>query len=229
MSGEVGAVRILIVEDQVLFSEAIRLALEERDMVVVGMATTGEEALAMAQETDPDLALVDIGLPDRSGLAVGKQILEEHPGVKVLALTVLEDPRVMREALRLGFHGYILKDIPVVRFVRAVETVMAGEVVVPRKRAPRLTGTGSSDDEAVALLASQLTRRELEVLELLVEGAEGLAIAQRLGIAPNTVRTHVQSILTKLQVHSRLEAVAFAVQHRLTPLPRTSDRGVAKP
>jgi len=119
--------RILIVEDQVLFAEAIRLALEERDMVVVGMATTGAEAISAARTSCPDLVLVDIVLPDRSGVSVGKEILRECPDTKVLALTVVDEPRVVREALRSGFHGYMLKDVPVARFVQTVEAVMLRE------------------------------------------------------------------------------------------------------
>src|SRR3972149_627322 len=219
--------RILIVEDQVLFAEAIRLALEERDMVVVGMATTGAEAISAARTSCPDLVLVDIVLPDRSGLAVGKEILQACPDTRVWALGVVDGPRVVRGALRSGFHGYMLKDVPVARFVQTVEAVMGGQVVTPGRAASRATRSGTSEGEAVALLVNQLTQRELEVLELLVEGAEGLTIAGRLGISPNTVRTHVQSILVKLQVHSRLEAVAFAVRHRVSSAGRRSHRGTA--
>lgn len=221
------AVRILIVEDHVLFAEAIRFALEGSDMVVVGTAATGEEALAAARASCPDLVLLDIGLPDRNGLGVGREILQVCPDTKVLALTVVDDPRIVREALRSGFHGYVLKDMPVARFVQAVEAVIGGQVVTPGRVVPKTTGSPAWDDGSVALLVSQLTHRELEVLDLLVAGAEGETIARRLGISPNTVRTHVQSILVKLQVHSRLEAVAFAVRHDVTSAWHRSDRGTA--
>lgn len=199
-----------------LFAEAIRSALQARGFEVVAIAGTGEEALRATRELRPDVVCLDIGLPDRNGLDVGREILGEDPTVKVLALTALEEPRAVREALRAGFHGYLVKDTPVARFVQAVEAAMGGQVVVPRRLASRVAGARSSEEEAAALLADQLTPREREVLGLLVEGASGPAIARRLGISPNTVRTHVQSILTKLQARSRLEAASFAVRHRIT-------------
>jgi len=217
--------RVLIVDDHMLFAEAIRLALEEHDIEVVGIAVSGEEALTAVRRWHPDLALVDIGLPDRSGLAVGKAILQEFPETKVLALTALGDPRTAREALRAGFQGYIMKDTPVTRFIQAIHSVLDGQVVVPRPLAPRVAGALSAEEEAVALLSNQLTPREREVLVLLVEGASGQSIARSLGISPNTVRTHVQSVLTKLQVRSRLEAATFAVRHGIVAIP---GRGIAR-
>lgn len=217
--------RVLIIDDHMLFAEAIHLALEEHGFEVVGIAASGDEALSAVRRWHPDLALVDIGLPDRSGLAVGRAILQERPETKLLALTALDDPRTVREALRGGFHGYVVKDTPVSRFVQAVGSVLGGQVVVPRPLAPRVAGALSAEEEAVALLSNQLTPREREVLELLVEGASGQAIARSLGISPNTVRTHVQSVLTKLQVRSRLEAATFAVRHRIVPGP---GRGIAR-
>jgi two-component system, NarL family, nitrate/nitrite response regulator NarL len=162
----------------------------------------------MARRQPPELALVDLGLPDQSGLVVGKMILESCAGTKIVALTALDDPRVVEEALQAGFHGYIVKDTPVPEFVRAVRSVLEGGLVVPRL----LVSARIRPDDA-SLLSAQLTAREREVLGLLVGGLPGPKIADQLGISTNTVRTHVQSILTKLQVHSRLEAATFAVRH----------------
>jgi len=162
---------------------------------------------------------VDLGLPDLSGLVVGRAILDACPETKVLALTAIEDARTVKEALRVGFHGYVTKDIPVQRLVQALDSVVGGHVVVPQRLASEAAEARTPEDEAVELLAKQLTPREKEVLVLLVEGAGGQAIARRLGISPNTVRTHVQSILMKLQVHSRLQAATFAVRHRLVAVP----------
>lgn len=207
--------RVLIIDDHALFAEAIRLTLEKHGVAVVGIAPSVEEALPAVHGLRPDLALVDIGLPDGDGLALGARILQEAPGTQVVALSALEDPRAVREALRLGFDGYIIKDTPVPRFLQAIEAVLSGEAVVPRTLAARMAGRRTPEEEAVALLADQLTPREREVLELLVEGAGGQEIARILAISPNTVRTHVQNVLTKLQVRTRLEAAAFAVRHGL--------------
>lgn len=211
--------RVLLVDDHVLFAEAIRLALESNDIEVVGIVGSGEEALQAVRRSPPDLALVDIGLPDQSGLVVGSRLLHEYPDMKVLALSALDDPAVVRQALRAGFHGYVIKDTPVGRFIQAVEAVLSGQVVVPPVLAPRVAGARTAEEESVTLLVNQLTSREREVLQLLVEGASGQAIALSLGISPNTVRTHVQSILTKLQVRSRLQAASFAVRHGVVTTP----------
>ena len=193
-------------------------------MTVVGVATTGAEGRELVNGLRPDLILVDIGLPDESGLVAGRRILEEHPEAKVVALTALLSPATVREAVRLGFHGYITKDTPVSRFASSLRAVLDGQVVFPRRLASAL---GRPRDDGSDLLAAQLTARELEVLGLMAEGLSGTDIALKLGISTNTVRTHIQSILTKLQVHSRLEAVAFALRRGLVRLRRGEESEIA--
>jgi two-component system, NarL family, nitrate/nitrite response regulator NarL len=200
-----------------LFAEAIRVALEDLGEEVLGVVTTGEEAVASVRRTRPDIVLMDIALPDQSGLAVGRAILGEWPDMKIIALTALSDRTAVEEALRIGFRGYITKDTPVAQFVNSLQSVLDGHIVLPHRLGP--TGKRSAAEDEVALLADQLTAREREVLGLLVEGADGLTVAMKLGISRNTVRTHVQNILMKLQVHSRLEAATFAVRHRLVQAP----------
>jgi two-component system, NarL family, nitrate/nitrite response regulator NarL len=207
-----------------LFAEAIRSALNDAGMDAVAVVTTGRAALAHLEDDRPDLVLLDLGLPDRSGLAVGREILESWPEAKLMVLTALDDPKAVEEAMRAGFRGYLTKDTPVSRFVSSIEAIVAGQEVFPHRFAQAVRRPGSSD--SVWLLISQLTPREREVLGLLVEGADGRTIAARLNISRNTVRTHVQSILTKLQVHSRLEAATLAVRHRVVPLPTTMGHDV---
>jgi DNA-binding NarL/FixJ family response regulator len=211
--------RVLLVDDHILFAEAIRLAMESRGMEVVDVVQTAQQALPAVRRLRPDLVLLDIGLPDGSGLDVGEAILEEVRDAKVLALSGLDDPNMVREALRVGFHGYIMKNTSVARLMQAIDAALGGEVVVTQALATRVAGARSAEEQAVELFAGQLTRREREVLALLVDGASGRSIARTLHISPNTVRTHVQSILTKLQVRSRLEAVSFAVRHRIVDGP----------
>jgi two-component system nitrate/nitrite response regulator NarL len=208
--------RVMIVDDHTLFADAIAIQLEDVGMEVVGRATNGADALGEALRTDPDVILMDLALPDQSGLSAGRAILEERPATRLVVVTALEDRSIADEALRLGFRGYLTKDTPVARFVEAIASVCQGEIVLPQRL--RTVARRQGGDADVALLASLLTTREREVLALLVEGADGGTIAGRLGISRNTVRTHVQSILTKLQVHSRLEAATFAVRHRLVPV-----------
>jgi two-component system nitrate/nitrite response regulator NarL len=193
----------------------------EAGMDPVGMVASGMGALEYVETDRPDVILLDLGLPDRSGLAVGREILEDWPEARLVALTALDDPKTIEAAQLAGFFGYLSKNMPVSRFVSSIEAVVAGQTVFPHHTASRRTRTRSND--SVWLLVSQLTAREREVLELLVEGADGAMIARRLGISRNTVRTHVQSILTKLQVHSRLEAATLAVRHRVVPVPSNVD------
>jgi DNA-binding NarL/FixJ family response regulator len=211
----------MIVDDHTLFAEAIQMSLEDSGVEVVASVTTANAAVAAARTTVPDVVVMDIGLPDQSGLAAGRSILDERPDAKILALTALNDRATADEALRIGFRGYLTKDTPVEQFTNAIQAVMDGQLVLPYRLAP--TARRSSDDAAA--LAALLTPRERQVLELLVQGAAGRTIATTLEINNNTVRTHIQSILTKLQVHSRLEAAAIAVRHRLVQTPNATGDG----
>lgn len=204
--------RVLIVDDQRLFAEAVSSALADRGVGVLGIATSSAEALDIMAAERADVVLVDIGLADESGVTLGMTILDRWPGTKVIALTVLEYEGIVQECLQAGLHGYISKRTPIARFSSAMTSVLAGEIVVltePTFKSDSQPG-GARPAE---LLSRQLTRRELDVLGLLVEGVSGREIARRLLISHNTVRTHIQNILTKLQVHSRNEAAAFVIKN----------------
>jgi DNA-binding NarL/FixJ family response regulator len=204
--------RVLIVDDHALFSEALGPLLAQNGMEVLGIAGSGAEALEAVRSQTPEVVLVDLDLPDMPGLKLGREILDEKLGTKVLAVTGMDHARVAREALRAGFHGFLTKDTPLPQFIKSVKAVSEGQVInLPRREAVR-SAVGDEEQRDAALLAGQLTPRELEVLEILVRGGSNAEIARELGLSPNTVRTHVQSILTKLQVRSRLEAAAFAVR-----------------
>jgi two-component system nitrate/nitrite response regulator NarL len=210
---------ILIVDDHKLFADAIRAALLRHHYRAREPVGTGAEAVAEAERYRPEVALVDIGLPDTSGVQVGRRIMEVSPETRVVVVTAMDDQRVADEVVRAGFHGYLLKDTKMSQLLSAIQIVLNGEVVLPT-RGSRMGGRARAPE--ARLLGRNLTPRELEVLEMLARGVGGREIARELGVAPNTVRTHVQSILSKLQVHSRLEAAAFAVRHGLVrPAQRT--------
>jgi two-component system, NarL family, nitrate/nitrite response regulator NarL len=215
--------RVLVVDDHALFTDAILPILERSGMEVLAVVRSGEEALAAARREHPDLVMLDLGLPDVGGIGLGARILRELPGTKVIALTGRRDPEAVQQALEAGFHGYLTKDIPMTRFAESLRAAVGGEVVVFQRPAAESRPV-SIEDRNAELLSRQLTARELEVLALLVEGSDNAQIAARLSVSANTVRTHVQSILTKLGVRSRLQAAAFAVRHQVVPVNAQSGR-----
>lgn len=210
--------RVLIVDDHRLFADALRPLLEANGVTVVGTATTARDAMALVRETAPDLVLLDLGLPDADGPEFGARILRERPIVKVLALDGLNHPYVIRDVIQAGFHGYLTKDIAAAQLIQAIRAALDGQVTIPHRLASAAAGARSSVEHAADTRMSRLTRRETEVLALLVEGVHTKKIAEQLSLSANTVRTHIQSILGKLGVHSRLEVVTFAVRHGLVKL-----------
>ena len=193
------------------------LGLGAEDIVV---AYTGSDGVAVAKRSELDVALVDIGLPDRSGLSVGREIMDLDSRTLVVALTAVKDALIARHALKLGFAAYLPKDISLDIFAQGMRNVLRGGRIDLSAAGPSTSRRPSRTEPWRE--GSDLTGRELEVLSLLVEGCTGPTIATRLGISRNTVRTHIQSILTKVQVHSRLQAVAFAVEEGLVDV---SSRG----
>ncbi|MDQ3956734.1 MAG: response regulator transcription factor [Actinomycetota bacterium] len=221
MSSESAGTRVLIIDDHQLFADVIKSSLEAGGMDVVGIAQTPEEGLEAAERAQPELALIDFGLPGMNGIEVGRRLRGVVPDVTMIAVTGMKDSRLVDMALDAGFHGYLTKDTPLSEFVSSVEEILGGDVVTTSKGMHREPKPSTGEERSADLLAKQLTPREKEVLALLVEGASSDDIADRLDISSNTVRTHVQSILTKLQVSSRLSAATFAVKHKILETEET--------
>jgi two-component system nitrate/nitrite response regulator NarL len=215
----------LVVDRHRLFAEVVTPLLEDLDFSVA-VATTYETAEEFISKHRPKLALVDLSLPVEDGFTLGRHALAVQPDAIVIGITPMADPRRVRESRRAGFWGCLSKDIPVARFTSHLRAAVDGKPVLQSREGiqPR---RGANYSRPPDLLAAQLTSRELEVLALLVQGAGSSQIAHDLDISWNTVRTHAQSILTKLQVHSRLEAAAVAVQQGLVPDPTASATGAA--
>ncbi|MCW3042618.1 MAG: hypothetical protein JWL57_776 [Actinobacteria bacterium] len=214
--------KVLIVNENTLVSQAMRAILESHDFEVSLSAYTlqarGEQPGTPASGR-PDVALVDIRVPDSGGIEAGRRIIRDHPLAKVLALTAQEDAGALAAASQAGFHGWVLKDGSVSQLVGSIRGVLEGRIAQPL-RGTRRPGTLQSPEERdAALLAQHLTRREREVLSLLVEGETSQSISHSLSLSPHTVRTHIQNILTKLGVHSRFEAASFAVRFELALEP----------
>lgn len=210
---------VLLADEQSLFREAVRVALSnEADIKVVGEARDGLQAIAEAERLQPDVALIDANLPNCDGIRAARQITERVPACGVIVVSGQEDQRVLIDALEAGASGYLTKESPLVDLIEATRSVHRGEMLVP----PRMLGAllrrliqRRREHDGALTRMSSLTRREREVLALLAHGADNERIAQRLVISPETARTHVQNVLGKLGVHSRLEAAAFVRQNRL--------------
>ena len=221
MTVEREPIRILLADQHALFREAVRTGLEnEGDLHVVAQARTGPEAVEEAERTLPDVAIVDGDLPVTDASRTTGILLERVPHIRVLVLGLDEDWRRLVELLDAGVSGYLTREAPLADLVAATRAVHRGEVLVPpRMLGPLLTGLirrRKEQDQAYDRIA-RLTRREREVLALLAEGADNDGIARVLVISPQTARTHIQNILGKLSVHSRLEAAAFVAQNGILP------------
>ena len=220
MGDEQRHVRAVLADGHALFREAITSALEAHDgIVVVADVGDGPDAIAKAMQLRPDCAFVDVHLAGIDGIEVTRRIKERLPDCAVIVLAPTEDVAPLVAAIEAGASGFLTKDCPLTDLIAAAHAVLRGETVVPpRLLAPLLSGLmrhRKEQDEAMRRLA-RLTRREREVLALLAQGAGNERIAENLVISPQTARTHVQNLITKLGVHSRLEAAMFAARNDVT-------------
>lgn len=221
-------VRILLADGQSLFREAVKIVLEsEPGLKVVAEAGDGVEAVAAAERKKPDVALVDTNLSNGDGLRATYQITERVPTCRVCVLADEEDERVLVDAVEAGAMGFVTKESPLADLIGATRILAAGETLFP----PRMLGPLLSrliqrrrEQDSALRKAAGLTRREREVLALLADGADNDGIAQSLVISPQTARTHIQNVLGKLGVHSRLEAAAFVVHNGILDVLVGADR-----
>lgn len=227
---ESAPVRVLIVDGQHLFADALAGVLIQGGIGVAALAAGGEEAVSIARAERPDAVVLDLDLPNEDPISVGERILAACPGTKLLGLARTTDEDGVREALDGGFHGVLTKDITIPDLTAAIMAITRAQTIIPSASVPSVIGSKQRETVRPSV-ARKLTHREQEILGLLVKGATGGLIAEKLYLSPHTVRTHIQNILTKLGVHSRLEAVALATrQARQRPLAarRPSPRGNAK-
>ncbi|HWW54589.1 MAG TPA: response regulator [Acidimicrobiales bacterium] len=210
-------IRVLVVDDQEIFRHSlVRLLGSRAELKVVGTAGTVADAAAAAVALEPDVVLMDFELPDGDGAEATERIKVLAPSVKVIMLTVRADEQALVRAIESGCSGFVRKDEAVDRLLEAIvaanegETIATPDELTPLLRQLRPTHRG---------LGSDLTPRELEVLELSAAGLVNKQIAERLGLRLNTVRNHAQGVLAKLQAHSKLEAVATAVREGVIPYP----------
>lgn len=205
-------IRVVIVDDHALVREGTLQLLEQAaDIEVVGQAGSGEEGLGVLELLRPDVALIDVNLPGMSGLELARAAAGSLPEVRVLIVSAYDDYAYVAEALEIGVGGYLLKNASAKELVDAVRVVAAGVFVLDQAVFGRLTRRLRSGPSA----AGALTRRETDVLALLARGRSNKQIAAELGLGLRMVEGHVSSVLGKLGVASRTEAVAYALGHRL--------------
>jgi DNA-binding NarL/FixJ family response regulator len=203
----------LIADDHTVLRHGLRLILNEAaDMAVIGEAASGDEAVSMTLELQPNVVLMDVGMPGLDGIEATRRIRATRPDVAVLILTISDRDRDLIEAIKAGARGYLLKSTGSGDVIEGVRRVAAGEAVVP----PPLMARVFDELARPASDARSLTDRELEILSLVARGLGNKDIATRLVISENTVKTHVRHILEKSNLSNRAEAAAYAVQIGLT-------------
>jgi DNA-binding NarL/FixJ family response regulator len=209
-------IRVLIADDQQLVREGLRVLLDLiPDICVVGEASKGTEAVERARRLEPDVILMDVQMPELDGVAATRQIQEICPQVRVIILTTFDDDEYVFEGLRAGAAGYLLKDVPSEQLAEAIRAAARGEAFIQPSVTRKVVAefTRMAERERVRReqpLIEPLSARELEVLALLAESLSNQEIADRLYIAPGTVKNHVSNILSKLNARDRTQAVLQA-------------------
>ena len=209
MSKDRGAderLRVMVVDDHALFRRGLEMVLgNEPDLELVGEASDGQEAIEKAQETMPDVVLMDVRMPKRSGIEATAQISDEEAD--------------LYDAIKAGASGYLLKEIPIEEVSDAIRSVWAGQSRISPSMASKLltefAAISKATEERPQMPAPRLTEREMEVLKLVAQGLNNRDIAKQLYISENTVKNHIRNILEKLHLHSRMEAVVYAVREKM--------------
>jgi DNA-binding NarL/FixJ family response regulator len=209
-------IRVLIADDQQLVREGLHVLLDLiPDICVVGEARNGVEAVERARQLEPDVLLMDVQMPELDGVAATRQVRDTCPEVKVIILTTFDDDEYVFEGLLAGAAGYLLKDVPSEQLAEAIRAAACGKAFIHSSVTHKVVAefTRLTERERVRReqpLAEPLSLREIEVLALLAKGLSNQKIADRLYIAPGTVKNHIGNILSKLNVHDRTQAVLQA-------------------
>jgi DNA-binding NarL/FixJ family response regulator len=203
---------VLIADDHPLFRHGIHALLDAAlDVAVVGEATTGDEAVAMAAALQPDVILMDVQMPGVNGIEATRRIVRESPHIRILIVTMFEDDASVFAAMRAGARGYVLKDAEKAEMLRAIRAVGSGEAIFSPAIATRLIDFfAAPKPTAVPEAFPELTEREREILDLIAQGKSNPDIAGQLVLSPNTVRNYVSNIFSKLQVADRAHAILLA-------------------
>ena len=213
--GDMRPIRVLLVDDHAMVRTGLRQFLKGfKDLELAGEASNGAEAVHLCRQAAPDVVLMDLVMPEMDGSQATRLIRQLCPQVKVIALTSFQEQDMVEQTLQAGAIGYLLKNVSAEELAGAIRSAHAGHPTLSQEAAEALVQATRQRPE----LGGDLSEREREVLELLVEGLSNGAIAERLTISPATVRFHVSSILSKLGVSNRAEAVSLAWRHHLVKM-----------
>jgi len=211
--------RILLVDDHVLFRKGVAALLASRpEIQVVGEASDGFEAIEVARGTFPDVILMDIGMPNCNGLEATRRIKREMPHIQIVMLTVSDDDQHLFEAIKSGAQGYLLKDLEPNQLYKMIESISRGEAPLSGAIAAKILKEftqPNQDSVQESEIIDSLTEREINILELVVEGMTNKEIASNLVISENTVKIHLRNILEKLHLQNRIQAAVYAVRQGL--------------
>ncbi|RPJ48546.1 MAG: DNA-binding response regulator [Betaproteobacteria bacterium] len=212
-----GKLRVLLVDDHQLFRSGVKALLaRQADIEVVGEAADGLDGVQQARQLRPDVILLDLHMPGVSGREAVKALAEDLPGTRVLMLTVSEDADDLLDTLHAGAAGYLLKNIDAEYFVDAIRRAAAGDSVVSPEMTGKLVAGLKRGAAAPMPEKDPLSAREREVLAALARGASNKELAREFDLAESTVKIHVQNILRKLKLNSRVQAAVYAVEHGIS-------------
>jgi two-component system nitrate/nitrite response regulator NarL len=217
METEVQAIRVLLVDDHSLFRSGIRSLLQRHaEFTVVGEAADGVEGIKRAKQLQPDVVLLDLHMPGMSGVETLQLMRQDCPNTAIIMLTVSEESDDLAMAMRAGAQGYLIKNIETDYLLRAIRRAAAGETVVAEALTGKLVAQMQAGlTERPVSDLDKLTPREKDILACLALGESNKFIARKLDLAESTVKIHVQNVLKKLKLSSRVQAAVFAVEHRL--------------
>jgi len=208
-------IKVLIADDHVFYREGVRALLSNvPEVEVVGEANNGEESIAQAKSLQPDVILMDLNMPGMNGIDATRKVHETYPNIGVLVITMFDDDDSVFAAMRAGARGYLLKDADKDEVVRAIVAVERGEAIFSPAIAQRMmkyfAAPSASSKKSQPDEFAELTEREYEILDLIAEGDNNMVIANKLSLSIKTVQNYVSSILTKLQVADRAQAIVRA-------------------
>ena len=205
-------IRLVLADDHVLVRQGLRKLLESAGFVVAGEAADGREAVRLVRSENPDIAVMDIGMPQFNGLNAAHELAHSHPQVRLIVLTQHDAPQYVAEALRCGVKGYVLKNQAARDLVRAIEGVSRGEVYLSPGVASSVAEAYASPEHGV----NGLSIRERQVLQLIAEGSSTKDIAVQLGISGKTVESHRSKLMRKLDIHDTAGLVRYAIRRGVT-------------